>query len=355
MDLIEGIRWRYRLYLEPYVVVYRSPSTAIRRYCGNRQCLRTASPPVFVYANPTNMGDYASHLGLKQLAGFCGVELLCDGPAVSSTLSMLKRGPGPGRSWGPVLVGGGGLFHDYFDDFWRGLLDTKVPFAIFGVGINETAKFRRRTDPGILRELALRAIAIHVRDEFTRRVLEENGAESVTVGLCPSVHYIRRLADRMPRMSSHLLHVVHEADLRGAEVDASALKQSLRQSANQLGLKYDETNHMGTLSSKLLKRYLRAAVVVASRLHGCIFSYALGIPFVGIECDYKLHAFKETHAATAQCLAAHDVRHRLDADLLRAVYNKAELPASPYDDGRNQTAMSELLIELQAASSTCRL
>src|SRR5205823_8029379 len=70
-----------------------------------------------VFANRSNAGDWLSARGIRSLLDAPAVtELLCDEPFVPETLERLSSA-GPGDL---IVIGGGGLFMDYFEPFWRG-------------------------------------------------------------------------------------------------------------------------------------------------------------------------------------------------------------------------------------------
>lgn len=300
--LVEACRWRYDNYIRPYRDVYRSPSQIASRAIRNFRASSNDPAIAYICSDTANAGDYASHLGLISLTGREGVQLFCAPVTAAGTLSTLRRRLESGRSWGAVFIGGGGLLQHCFDDFWRGLLTLDVPLVLFGVGAAQSGTIRPVTDSRLLSALGQRATAIHVRDEFTRDLLLKHGAKRVTVGICPSVNYLLPSRNKVST-ATHLLHAIHEADLRIAGVEPDAVRSVLRRIAQTSGLEYDEVSHRSGFSSKLLERYHRAAFVVSSRLHGCIFSYALGKPFVPIVCDRKTDAFVERYAPDATRLS----------------------------------------------------
>ena len=346
IDISGGIRWRYEKYVEPYLLRHGEPLFAIRRFVQNRRLLREKRPTAFVYANPWNVGDFASHCGLQQLVGLEGVELFCDEAALPSTFGVLSGPSGSRREWRAIFVGGGGLLHDYFDPFWRGILKLDLPLVLFGVGINCLEPMRKNTDPELLRQIARRAIGIHVRDEFTKEILCDHDAEDVTVGLCPSVDYISQQAASIPRSRTHLLHVIHPGDLTMAGTDVDEIRGVVRARARELGLVYDETNHMGRLTHRLLRRYARSSVVVSSRLHGCIFSFAMQIPFVGIECDRKLGSFLTTHVQGSEPLNPRQLSSTLSAEFLRQRMSHAECGPTAAALQVNRDRMSGILDQI---------
>src|SRR5688500_18355984 len=86
-----------------------------------------------VYANRSNIGDWLSALGIQSLLGSRPViEHLCDEPFVAETLAALSACTADDL----IVIGGGGLFMDYFTPFWEGFrqIADKVPFCIWGTG-----------------------------------------------------------------------------------------------------------------------------------------------------------------------------------------------------------------------------
>ena len=198
MDLLDGLRWRTARYAYPYRPIYRQPLASIRRAVNNRRS--AGSGIAYVYAEPLNTGDYASHLGVRALAGIPGVELFCGPIALRRTLRTLDGRSG--RAWRAIFVGGGGLLQECFEPLWNGLLRTGAPLVVFGVGVNELDGLRRSLRPELLRAIATRAVALHVRDNATAALLAGHASVPVTVGVCPSVNYLAGCATdagRVPR------------------------------------------------------------------------------------------------------------------------------------------------------------
>jgi len=315
MFLVDGIQWRYRLYVRPHLLLHRSPLHMARRLFNNWRALWASQRIAYVCADPTNSGDYASHLGIRKLVGRPGVELYCAPVALKETFRILARVNRSSQPWRCVFVGGGGLLQACFEPFWEGLLDTAVPFVLFGVGAAEQLPERRVVCADLLERIARNAAAIHVRDSFTLELIAQH-TSGVTVGICPSVIAVAELGGRLPRQCTHLLNVVHEADLEMAGVEVGMMRYHLRRIAKLMNLSYDETNHIAGLNRRLLRKYARAAIVVSSRLHGCIFSYAMHKPFVAVACDRKVPAFVECYAPTAPVIIANECSRALTADFL---------------------------------------
>lgn len=342
IDVVGGLRWRYERYIRPYQVVHRSPLAWAQRAVGNLRAAHAEHPVAYVYANPTNTGDYVSHLGVVSLTGLAGVQLLCDPVARKTTLASLGRNPRKGRRWSAVFVGGGGLLQGVFDDFWAGILDLDLPLVVFGVGAAEAGSARRVTSPTLLTALGRRALAIHTRDRYTRDLLVAHGATRVTTGVCPSVDYLLAAGRTCQPTSSHLLHVVHDPDLRIAGLNPDEIRRAVRGIARDLGLAYDELTHQAGFNAQLITRYQRAALVISSRLHGCIFSYALSKPFVALACDRKVDAFVRDYAPQAPCIASDEAALLSDMLLPRAI--AAVAATNPGAEAeRSRRAMSAIL------------
>ena len=189
------------------------------------------------------------------------------------------------------------MFQETFDQFWRVILNKGIPYVIFGVGINKLEKMRRVTNPQLLADIVERAEYIRVRDDMTKEfITNSNEKNNISTGICPSINFLYPnywCSDL--QQNNVMLHVVHPADLRMAHGDISLLSRNLQKCAQHLSLSYMEEDNMKCDYRGLLQKYHKARIVVSSRLHGCIISYAMGIPFVPILCDEKTEAFLKTH------------------------------------------------------------
>jgi hypothetical protein len=295
MKLIDGLKWRYELKVKPHLMLHENPYAACIRKYHNLTRMHQAQPTCYIFADATNVGDRTSALGVQALVGRPGMELFAARAGLETcfqTLDWLQRN----RPMAKIYIGGGGLLQECFVPFWQRLLETKLRFVLFGVGANQIAGERGLPPQDLMRRIATRAVAVHVRDSWSKGLLEFGQDREVTVGVCPAVNY---LASKYRSVSTaaktHLLHVVHPVDIRLAGGDPDVIRGRVRSCAALLGLVYDETDHIRQGLDGLCARYLRARAVVSSRLHGCIFSYALGVPFLPIITDRKSDAFLASH------------------------------------------------------------
>ena len=238
-----------------------------------------------VFANRSNIGDWLSAQGIQALLPDEPVEEhLCDEPFVTDTLAALAEL----RSDDHVIIGGGGLFMDYFLPFWEGFasLAEQLAFTVWGVGFCDLKHEPSRAPSGLLRSILDRAGVCVVRDELTRDLLER---PSLPVVPCPALN---ALAAAPP--GHGLLHVdnyttagetVYEAmDGYGQEF-AARTRRSYRQTNNRI-----EAGSRQALDS-VLERYVQSDLVLSSALHGCIIAVAMGRPVLAISGDRKIEGF----------------------------------------------------------------
>ncbi|NTU73476.1 polysaccharide pyruvyl transferase family protein [Candidatus Roizmanbacteria bacterium] len=344
MDIKSGIEWRYRKYFNSSLRYDRNILKAVSRRLHNIIESRSASVLSYISADSVNPGDRASALGVKFLANNSGVELYASKSALRETLRVLERLKKKGKC-PKVVVGGGGLLQECFNPFWEELLHLSIPFVMFGIGANTLKAKRDLPSQSLLDGIASSAAAIHVRDRMTQQLLQRGQASNPTVGVCPSVNYImNRFQNKYNFDKTHLLHVLHPSDILMSGGNQEQLSIIVKKAAKELGLQYDETFHSNESLDSLLKRYKRARFVVSSRLHGCIFSFAVKTPFVGVVCDKKVSAFIETHAPEAPTM---DVNFTLDECIKNILHSETNNKIDfPYVLKRNEVAMKDALEKL---------
>lgn len=238
-----------------------------------------------VFANRSNIGDWLSAKGIQHLLGLPVVEHLCDEPFVAATLAALAEA-GPADV---IVVGGGGLFMDYFEPFWAGLSALKTParLCIWGVGYCDLKLEPSHAPVALLRQVIAGCAAVIVRDELTRDLL----ALDLPVVPCPSLAVL----DRAP--SGHGLLHVDNYTTAGAET-YERMDADGRAFAERTGRPYLQTNNrIGPGQERemqaLLDRYAAADVVLSSALHGCIIALAMGRKVVAVSGDRKIEGFME--------------------------------------------------------------
>ena len=239
-----------------------------------------------VFANRTNAGDWLSARGIQQLLGTPVSEHLCDDPFVDATLERLRNATPEDH----IVIGGGGLFMDYFGRFWEGLEEIvhRVPTCVWGAGYCDW-KRRASRAPGDVLERVLRHTRLCiVRDELTRRHLHRLRLRSPVP--CPSMNVLSAPRDT----GFGLLHAdnytavgeeLYEATCQVTARFAAASGRPLRRTNNILARPGEEG------LADVLSLYAASDIVVSSRLHGCIIAVAMGKKVIAVSGDFKLDAF----------------------------------------------------------------
>jgi polysaccharide pyruvyl transferase WcaK-like protein len=240
-----------------------------------------------VFANKSNIGDWLSAMGIQSLFKPHQVtEHLCDEPFVPETLERLAAADPEDV----IVIGGGGLFMDYFVPFWEGFREIagRTPFCIWGVGYCDHKRKISRPPVELLSEIIGKSFLCSVRDELTRRWLPDCRLPPPTA--CPSLCVLKPAAE--PGFG--VLHVDNYI-AAGADV-YERMDGYARQFAEETGRPYRRTNNRiqpGSASelSSTLNRYSSSDVVVSSALHGCVIGVALGKKAIAVSGDHKIDYF----------------------------------------------------------------
>jgi polysaccharide pyruvyl transferase WcaK-like protein len=268
-----------------------------------------------VFANKSNIGDWLSAKGIQtMLTDGSFVELLCDEPFVDETIGRL-------RSLQPddlVIIGGGGLFMDYFADFWDKFSQLKqVNFSIWGVGYCDTTNEPSRPPQQLIEAVVQRSRCCFVRDELTHRYLSR--FELPSPGGCPSVLYLQEDVHD----GRGLLHIDNYTTVGARAFDE--MDEMGRQFAADTQRRFRHFNNKipagneSRLQSSL-QYYRDADIVLSSALHGCIIGVSLGCKVVAVSGDRKIDSFMKG-VGLEDWVCGNDELNRLP-DLLRRVGNQ---------------------------------
>ena len=195
-----------------------------------------------------------------------------------------------------VVIGGGGLFQEYFVPFWRPFLELaaarRIPFCIWGVGLCVAEKKPPASTLTLFREVARTSGLCIVRDAASRRML--GSADVAPPVPCPSIVPAQALQAAPERRG--LLHAVH-SDLVTPE-DSDRVREIAKAFADDTGRSYRETdNRLPQGDAAALRAnlaiYASADMVLSSRLHGCIVGLAMGCRVLAMSSDPKVEAFME--------------------------------------------------------------
>ncbi len=241
-----------------------------------------------VFANKSNIGDWLSARGIQHmLRPNVVIEHLCDEVFVPQTLAELSR-LGPDDL---VVIGGGGLFMDYFAPFWRGLLtmSDRLRYCIWGVGLCDLKAEPSRPPLDLIQSAVRRSELCFVRDELTRAYLADKTIPAPVA--CPSLAEI----DRSPP-GWGVLHVDNYTTVGAPAFDA--MDTTCRDFASRTARPYRRTNNRlqpgrATDLAMSLELYLNSDLIVSSALHGCIIAVAMERPVLAVSGDRKIEGFME--------------------------------------------------------------
>ncbi len=241
-----------------------------------------------IFANKSNVGDWLSARGIQRLLDRAPVtECLCDEPFVSETLSRLRQAVPDDL----IIIGGGGLFMDYFAEFWNGfrVIAERVPFAIWGVGCCDMKRQNSRLSGAVLEEIVRLSKLCIVRDELTHAVL--SGCALSPPVACPTISLIEPAAPGWG-----LLHV--DAFDNVGEENYEAMEAFGEEFATRTGRPFHSINNLIPAGSEhslrtALTHYESADLILTGRLHGCIIGLAMGRKVLAVSGDHKVESFMQ--------------------------------------------------------------
>jgi hypothetical protein len=221
------------------------------------------------------------------------------------------------HSFDVALIGGAGLFHNCFSEFWKWLSRQRVPVLIWGVGVCLPAYHPSVSDPrksGVPREhidrLRKRLVFCNVRDDLTQEMYALDG--SVTA--CPSVVYIQDKLSAADKGSTILYS--HHSEL----VSDWEKERILRHCTDCTDNLFKDCSPMDVLA-----KFQRARLVVTTRLHGAIVAAALGRPYIALCRDRKMSAFVDQYGG--------GLTVESDACLGDAISTASTMNVGPLDSG----------------------
>jgi len=295
-----------------------------------------------VFANRSNVGDWLAARAIQRLVALPVVELLCDEPFVPATIDELSRA----TERDLVVIGGGGLFMDYFQPFWTGFepLSKRLRFCIWGVGCCDMKRSPSRPDLGLIEMVVRRSQLAVVRDELTRRMLPDC-ALPAPVG-CPSMTIVE---DRP--LGRGLLHV------DALDNVGDRAYQMMTTVAQDFSLATGRT--FGAINNEIpagsehrlrttLESYASADLILTGRLHGCILGRAMGRRILAVSGDWKIESFMDA-AGLSEWVVGPDVhQERLRAKL----FDLADQPSPGTFLAQTRTANEHLAERVRGMANT---
>ena len=253
--------------------------------------------PVYVFANRRNAGDLLSAKGVRLAVGLKGEDYLIEenNPRRISELSA--------RQEALLIIGGGGLFMDAFSPFWEATVASGIKYVLFGVGVCDIRGKKSLPPDSLLRSVVAGAERIWMRDSRSVTLVEDICGVSPSRVLCPSVYYITQKCparnERRRGDKSRVLYVHHRKLVQAAGRGEDFVRDIVRQVCSINGFDFSEVDNICRNPDRLLEKYDRSDIIVSTRLHGCIFSYALNKPFIAVSADNKIDSFADDYCDAA--------------------------------------------------------
>lgn len=257
-----------------------------------------------VYANRQNIGDWLAARAIQsQLAPRAVKELLIDEPFVDASMQVLAGATEEDL----VVIGGGGLLHEYFMPFWSGFesISRKTRFVVWGVGFCDSKEEDTRPSQPLLAGILRRSSLTVLRDERSRAAFADLDLPAPVI--CPST----LLLEPPEQKTRSLVHSVHYG-LMGHE-RYEGMCDLARSFARRTGRSYVELNNeIKPDDLAALKReiglYSTADLVISTRLHGCIIGLATGCRVLAVSADRKIDEFMKLAGLENWVLELHDMQ-----------------------------------------------
>jgi Polysaccharide pyruvyl transferase len=293
-----------------------------------------------VFANRSNVGDWLSARAIQKLLGREFAEHLCDEPFVPETLAHLRQATPDDL----IVIGGGGLFMDYFAEFWEGfrVIAERVPFAIWGVGCCDMKRQNSRLPAALLEDIVNRSRLCIVRDELTRTML--SGCALPPPVACPTLSLIESAPPGLG-----VLHV--DAFDNVGEANYEAMEAFGQEFATATGRPFHSINNLIPAGSEkslnaVLARYEHADLILTGRLHGCIVGLAMGRKILAVSGDHKVESFMQAAGLGDWVLDLSDV-----GSVPRRLRDLANQPSPAEFIGRTRTQHRQIAAQLRSMLS----
>ena len=256
-----------------------------------------------VFANKSNIGDWLSALGIQSaFSGYEYSELFCDAPFVDETMAVLRK-TGPDDF---VVVGGGGLFMDYFAPFWELFLRNANGFqyGIWGTGYCDLTQETSLPPRELIEKVIAGSRFCYVRDELSRGRHREMNLPTATG--CPSL----MILDKPTQTGRGLLHVDNYTTV--GEKAFEVMDKLGRDFAQATTRSYRRTNNRIRSGDEIalqecLEFYRQSDIVLSSALHGCIVGLAYGCKVVAVSGDRKIDSFMASVGLSDWVLEANEL------------------------------------------------
>jgi hypothetical protein len=190
-----------------------------------------------------------------------------------------------------VVIGGAGLLAPAFNNFWLdAAANCKLPVIVWGIGVcvvDGVPLEETICDQAAVTAVFERALMVNVRDELTARLYGEGLSKPISITPCPTIFYLQDFVVTPERNTVTLS--VHP-ELASAQTHAEIEALCVRMGYRVLRTENVQSAQQG-LEDIIRDYYCRSSLVIATRLHGAITAFGLGIEYLALPGDEKLREF----------------------------------------------------------------
>jgi hypothetical protein len=194
-------------------------------------------------------------------------------------------------NYNAAVIGGAGLLAKTFNKFWVDCAaNCKIPIIVWGVGTCIVDGFELEDtscDIEPVKSLFERALMVNVRDELTADLYGGTIRDQISITACPTIYY---LSDFEVVAEPKTVTLSVHPDLVNDETHDAIEALCEGKGFTVLRTLNVQTPEQG-LEDIIRDYYCRSELVIATRLHGAITAYGLGIPYLAMPGDEKLREF----------------------------------------------------------------
>lgn len=190
-----------------------------------------------------------------------------------------------------VVIGGAGLLARAFNQFWIDCAaNCTLPIIVWGVGtciVDGVELEQTICDRTAVTQVFAKTLMVNVRDEVTANLYGEGLGEKLSITACPTIDYLRKFTVRPER---NVVTLSVHPELASEKMHAEIQEVCKRMGFTVLRTENVQSPEQG-LEDIIENFYCRSELVIATRLHGAITAFGLGIPYLALPGDEKLREF----------------------------------------------------------------
>lgn len=181
-----------------------------------------------------------------------------------------------------MVVGGAGLLHKVFEDFWIWASKQNKQIIIWGIGAcwlhKNTPYFMRHpvesyVDPSVIKKCKENIVLSNVRDMKTKEIYNLDAS----ISICPTAAFLRNYYNQDGELGTGILYSNH----------TELISESEREEIMNFADDYTD-NMIKSEPDDILLKYINARYTITSRLHGAIISNSFGKPYIAYAKDDKI-------------------------------------------------------------------